>query len=695
MDKMSLSTPDITQENVEKIAALFPDAVTEIQDADGQLRHAIDFDALKNDLGAAAADGTRERYQFTWPGKRAAKLEAREPFDGTLRPCKSKSKNWDTTQNVYIEGDNLQALKLMRETYAGKVKMIYIDPPYNTGHDFIYDDDFAQSREDYVAESGDYDAEGGALVANPESNGRFHSDWCSMIYPRLLLSRDLLTVDGVLAISISDQELASLIKICSEIFSGKTVMPITVQTSGGKPNSGFNVTHEYVVFVAPRDFAPIPFEEDRKAYSSPYHSMTLATFNQVERPNQAYPIFVDNAGRIVGVGHSLQQMLDLGEISGPVGDYIYDFSVAPAGTVAVWPISTKNEQCVWRLIPERLMHDWAKGYVKVVPQQSKANPNAYGIQYLSGGIISKIESGELETYKCSDDQGIPTIEVKDYKTAAATIPTLWTDKCFYTAQGKAQIKDLFGKNVFSYPKPVDLIFNIVKRVLESGSLLMDFFSGSAATANALMKLNAEDDENRHFIMVQLPEECDKDTEAYKAGYRTICDIGEERIRRAGDAIKAEVEKENAQPNLEGELKKVPDIGFRVFRIDSSNFVDTRRTPDQVMQNDVKLAIDNLKTDRTDEDLLFQVLPMLRIPYSAVIEVCDKGEMHGKTVYAVNGNQLLACFDKKVGVDTIEAIAKRKPYYAVFRDASFADDATAANFEELFKTFSPDTIRKVI
>lgn len=483
---------------------------------------------------------------------------------------------------------------------------------------------------------------GGALVANPESNGRFHSDWCSMIYPRLLLARDLLTEDGVIFISIDDNEDANLRKICDEIFGAQNfVAQLVVRRNGGRQDSKyFAIVHEYILCYA-HSINSFTAGRGKKEQGNTYPKVDAQTQRRYKtqllrkwgsnslrenRPNLYYPI------------------------TAPDGTAVYPMIYEDQG-------ATFNEiEGCWRWSASNMNNQIAQGNVEF-------EKNKYG-KWVAYQKIFEPSDGDV--------LGKPF--------------TTWVDDM---RNGVNRIKELFGKAEFDYPKTPDLIVRLSEMAnCHDADVIMDFFSGSGTSADAVMQLNANRNSACRFVCVQLPE-------PLQQGDSTICDIAEERIRRAGDAIKAEVEKENAQPNLEGELKKVPDIGFRVFRIDSSNFVDTRRTPDQVMQNDVKLAIDNLKTDRTDEDLLFQVLPMLRIPYSAVIEVCDKGEMHGKTVYAVNGNQLLACFDKKVGVDTIEAIAKRKPYYAVFRDASFADDATAANFEELFKTFSPDTIRKVI
>ncbi len=636
------------------------------------------------------AEGQRERYQFTWPGKREAKAEARRPIFKTMIPEPEKSKDWDTTENLYIEGDNLEALKLLKETYAGQFDLIYIDPPYNTGNDFVYNDDYAVNRSEYDAASGEYDDQQNRLVKNLETSGRFHSDWCTMLYPRLMLSKDLLSAKGVLAISIGCQEIHNLLKICEELFSGKTVIPVTVQTSGGKPNKGFSVSQEYVVFVAPSDFEPIPAEEDQKSYSSPYHGMNLATFTQSERPNQAYPIFVSKEGVIVGVGKTLQKLMADGEWDGAAGDYIYDASIAPEGTTAVWPITSKGEQCVWRLIPERLLNDWEKGYIKVVKQAG--NEGRFGIQYLSGGIITKIESGELETHRVSDNPEIPTIEVHDYKTAGASVPTVWTDKKYHSARGSAQVKSLFNSKVFSYPKPVDLVQNVEKRVLDRDGKVLDFFSGSATTAHATMDLNARDGGLRSYVLVQLPERCEEGSEGMKAGYANLCEIGEERIRRAGEKIRAEIDEANQQLEIGADPKPYPDLGFRVLRIDSSNMKDSYLKPGETTQESLFDQVDNVKEGRTDLDLLFEVLPKFRIPYSAKIE---ERMLAGKKLFFVDDNRLAACFDASVGTDTIEEMAKAKPWIAVMRDASMADDATQANFAELFRTYSPDTHIAVI
>ena len=690
MDHLKMHSQNKIDANISKIAALFPNCVTEAKDENGEIVHKIDFDMLKQELSSTLVEGREERYQFTWPDKKQAILTANAPINKTLRPCREESVNFDTTENLYIEGDNLEALKLLQETYLGKIKMIYIDPPYNTGNDFVYEDDFAQDAADYIANSGQTDEEGNRLVANTESNGRFHTDWLNMMYSRLKLARDVLSKDGVIAISISYNELYNLMKICSEMFNGHQVFAVTVQTSGGKPNGAFNISNEYIVFAVPQGFMPIPSEEDMKSYSSPYHGMNLATFNQIERPNQAYPIYVNNKGVIVGCGKSIQERIDEGSYNGFAGDFIYDYNEAPNDTVAVWPVTAKGEQCVWRLISSRLLSDWNKGFIKVVRQKDSNTKNLYSIQYLSGGIIEKIQNGELQTYRISDDDNIPTLEVKDYKTAGSGISSVWTNSDFYTTQGSNEIRELFSGKVFSYPKPLSLVSYILKRITTNNDIILDFFSGSATTAHAVMQLNSEDGGKRKFIMVQLPELTDEKSEAYKAGYKNICEIGKERIRRAGQQILKQVQ--NDKDSLFADEKKKLDIGFRVLKIDSTNMEDVYYTPDHIDTND--LFKNNIKSDRTGEDLLFQTMLDLGIMLSSKIET---KKINGKEVFCVEDNYLMACFDDSVDEKTITEIAKEKPYYFVMRDPANSKDGDSliTNFEQIFITYSPDTVRKVL
>ena len=683
MDKLKMHSVNKVDENIAKIGALFPNCLTERKNEDGEVELAIDFDMLKQELSSVVVEGNEERYQFTWPDKKKSILLANAPIAKTLRPCREESVDFDTTENLYIEGDNLDVLKLLQETYLGKIKMIYIDPPYNTGNDFVYNDDFAEDTDTYLANSGQFDAEGNRLVQNTESNGRFHTDWLNMLYPRLKIAKDLLAKDGVIAISIGYHEMCNLVKLCQDVFGGYQVFPVTVKTSGGKPNGAFNISNEYIVFAVPIDYAPIPTEEDMKEYASPYHGMNLATFNQVERPNQAYPIYVNTKhGNIIGCGKSLQQRINDGTLVGYVGDYVYDYSEAPEGTVAVWPITTKGEQCVWRLIPERLMNDWSKGYIKVVPTKGNSSQNQYTIQYLSGGVIDKITSGEVETYRISKDPLIPTLEVKDYKTAGTGIASIWDDKNFYTTKGTTEVKELFGGKVFSYPKPLDLITYVLKRTTEPEDIVLDFFSGSATTAHATVHLNAQDQGNRKFIMIQMAEKCEENSPAKKAGYNNLCDIGKERIRLAGKKIKED------SPLTTQNL----DTGFRVLKLDSSNMKDVYYTPADYEISMFDTLADNIKEDRTPEDLLFQVMLDLGVLLSSKIE---ESTIAGKKVFNVADGFLMACFDENVSDETITAVAKQKPYYFVMRDSSLASDSVATNFDQIFATYSPDTVRKVL
>ena len=681
MDKMRMETPDLTAANVEKIGALFPNCITETTDENGKLKKAINFDLLRQMLSGDVVEGD-ETYEFTWVGKKAAIVEANKPIRKTLRPCPEDSVDWDTTKNLYIEGDNLEVLKLLQESYLGKIDLIYIDPPYNTGNDFIYLDDFSLTKDEYSEASGEYDEEKNRLFKNTDTNGRFHSDWCSMIYSRLFLARNLLSKNGVVAISISYNELHNLMKICQELFNGRQVFAVTVQTSGGKPNGAFSISCEYVVFVVPEDYMPIPTEEDMKEYASAYHGMNLATFNQVQRPNQTYPIYVNSKGVIVGCGKSLQERMDLGIYSGDPADFVFDYDEAPAGTVAIWPITAKGDQCVWRLIPDRLLGDWEKGYIKVVPQKGGSSINSYAIQYLSGGIIDKILSGDLETYRVSEDPSIPTLEIKNYRTAGSGIGSVWTDNNFYTTKGSNEIRELFSGKVFSYPKPLALIRYILKRTTDENSIILDFFSGSATTAHATMLLNAEDRLNREYIMVQLPEKIEDNKDALKEGYATICDIGKERIRRAGTKIKGE------SPLTTQDL----DIGFRVFKLDESNMNDVYYAAGDYTQDLLTMLESNVKSGRTDLDLLFGCLLEWGLPLSMPYK---SEKIEGCTVHTYNDGDLIACFDENIPDTVIKEIARRQPLRAVFRDSSFSSSPAKINVGEIFKMLAPDTRVKVL
>ena len=658
MDKVETRTPNITEENIEKIIELFPQVATEIESDEGKIERAVDFDALRELLGGVA-EGQRERYQFTWPGKREAKAEARRPIDKTMIHCPEKSVHWDTTENLYIEGDNLDALKLLRETYAGKVKLIYIDPPYNTGHDFIYEDDFSQTQAEYNADSGSFDEEGGRLVQNLESNGRFHSDWCYMIYSRLLLARDLLSKDGALFISIDDNEETNLMKICSEIFgAGNFVAKLSVQVNPrGRNLDRYIAKTIEPVLVWVKDYQNtsclnlIPKDErmlseyNRKDQKGSYRPIGLRNrnqnFNPTTRPNLYFSLWIDP---------------ETGKVS-TVKSESY--------CVERLPLAGDGSPTCWT---------WSKDKID--------NENDY-----------------LFAEETSDGWRVYRKDYLDEGTAAYTMAkSLQIDGEFNNDYGKKRIKELFGSNVMSFPKSPFLMERIVEIGSNQDSLILDFFSGSATLADAVLTSNSKDNGKRRFIMIQWPEEIEEGSPAADLGMRTICDIGEERIRRVGKMIVSELEEANGQLKLGEEPKPIPDIGYRVLKIDSSSFKNHYASPEDTDQSNLLDMIDNVKEGRTPEDLLFQVLPAFRIPYCAKI---DKLDIEGKKVFGVKRNAedidyaLVACFDIDVNEKVIEEIARMKPSYAVMRDLSFKDDSTASNFEELFKTFSPDTIRRVV
>lgn len=638
MEKLSHATESIIDENVERLAELFPEVVTEVREPDGRLRHTIDVDALKARVGDVA-EGQRERYQFTWPGKREAKQEAYRQIDKCLRPCPEESVNWDTTGNLYIEGDNLDALKLLRNTYAGKVKMIYIDPPYNTGHDFIYDDDFAQTKADYDVGSGDYDEEGGRLVANPESNGRFHSDWCSMMYPRLLLARDLLSEDGAIFISIDDGEVKTLREISDSIFGGKNfrnqllvrrrIKSLNVQFADNGLRS-FNVGYEYVLVYSRSSkflFNPLRMKKVDAKKTGTWNVF----WSNADRPSMRYELlgFTPESGQW---RWSKELAIDA------VKNYEAYLREEKATGLSL--------EDYWQRTGERLR------FVRRIS-------DGYG------------KNGGVQYWVPPSDTSLRTSN--------------WTD--IEVSQIAKEIKLPFDN-----PKNVSLVEEVLRSATNPDSLVLDFFSGSATTAHAVMRLNAEDGGNRKFIMVQLPEACDEKSEAAKAGYKNICEIGKERIRRAGRKIAAEVEDSNRQLKLGEEPKRVPDVGFRVLKIDSSNFEDVSVEPGEFSQDAVLRYADNLKLDRTSDDLIIQVMLKKQIELSASIEKLD---VDGCTVFSVDGGRLVACFDRDVSVEVMTAMAKMEPDYAVMRDASFAGDDAVSNFAEIFKNYSSITEVEVI
>lgn len=545
------------------------------------------------------------------------------------------------SENIYIEGDNLDALKILRETYLGKVKMIYIDPPYNTGNDFIYEDDFSQSSADYSDNSGQTDEEGNRLVQNSESNGRFHTDWLNMLYPRLKIAKDLLTFDGVIFISIDDNEAVNLKKICDEIFGESNfVAQLAVQLNPRGRNLDIFVarTFEYVLVYAKNYMEPSTIsgvekegrmvdEYNKEDYKGKYRQIGLRnrnqSFNPQTRPNLYYPLYVDPRTKRVSIVKK--------------DNYVEEvWPDAPDGTKTCWTWMSKKVDEENDLIEaEKTGNEW----------------RIYRKDYL----------------------------VKDGKVATTLVKSLWTENTINNDYGKKSIKDLFGSNVMSFPKAPDLIKRMEKIGTKSDSIVLDFFSGSATTAHSLFELNSEDHGQRKFIMVQLPEVLEEKSLGYKAGYKTICDIGEERIRRAGKKIKDETGADI-------------DYGFRCFKVDSSNMKDVYYKPADMKQNQMDLFADNIKEDRTPEDLLIQVMLDLGVLLSSKIE---ETEIAGKKVFSVENGYLIVCFDEKVTEEVVTAIAKQHPYYAVFRDSSMADDSVAANFEQIFMTYSPQTVRKVL
>lgn len=629
IEKIHGITPDLTRENVDRLLALFPDVATEITDPKtGRTERAVDFDALKERLGDVAEDN-RERYQFTWPGKREAKRLAREPIAKTLRPVKERSKDWDTTKNLYIEGDNLDALKLLRENYAGKVKLIYIDPPYNTGHDFVYDDDFSQTQDEFSSESGEYNEDGGRLVANTESNGRFHSDWCSMIYPRLLLARDLLTSDGAIFISIDDNEYLNMRALCNEIFGAANfVASIVWQKTLTRRNDAQQIStaHDYVLVFAKQlsslkiQHEPVG-EKQRATYTNrdndprgdwlavPFHAPNI-------RPNLTYPIVLPSGREVI----------------------------PPKGRC--WSTSKDNFDA---LVADGRI--WFGKDGDGMPQRKKY-------------------WGERE-----QDEGV--------------VPWTWWSYEFAGENREAtkELKALFeGATIFSAPKPVKLISRILNLIDTKESTIVDFFSGSATSAEAVMRTNLVDEGSRRFILVQLPEKCDNGSVGAELGYNNLCEIGEERIRRAGEKIKSEIEAENAQLTLDGTPKKVPDIGFRVLRVDDSNYEDRRKNVGSYSQADLDFDVDITKSDRSNLDLLFEALPKFQLPYDVRINTLSGDEFDGHTVYSVDDGRLLACFEADIPESLVRAMAafSPRPSYALVSEHSLPDSAARTNFVEIFK-----------
>lgn len=624
MDKLRMQTANKADENFRRLAAMFPNAVTETIDENGEVVRAIDKDVLMQEIACTVVDGNEERYQFTWPDKKKSVLLANAPINKTLRPCREESVDFDTTENLYIEGDNLEVLKLLQETYLGKIKMIYIDPPYNTGNDFVYEDDFAQSTDEYLANSGQYDEDGNRMAQNTESNGRFHTDWLNMIYPRLRLSKDLLSDDGVIFISIDDNEVDNLRKICDEVFGSQNYVGTVIWERAFAPKNDakyFSASHDFIIVYAKNisafDIGKLPRTEEANArYKNPDNdprgpwaadNMTVKTYSAA-----------------------------------------YDYPITtPNGTV----ISPTNGRC-WFTSKERMQKLIDEGRVY------------FGAD---GGNTPR-----LKRYLADVQQGM-------------TPTTIWRyDEVGHNQEGRQELKKLFdNKGYFDGPKPQRLMKRILKIAnLSKESIVLDFFSGSASTAQAVLQMNVDEKKHCKFIMVQLPENCDEKSDAAEAGFDTICEIGKERIRRAGKKIK-----EDSPLTTQG-----LDIGFRVLKCDTSNMKEVYYNPAEYEASLFSSLEDNIKEDRTPEDLLFQVMLDLGVLLSNKIE---ETTIAGKKVFNVEDNYLIACFDSDVTEETITAIAKQKPYYFVMRDSSMANDSVATNFDQIFATYSPDTVRKVL
>lgn len=610
MDKLKMQTVNKADENFKKLAAMFPNAVTETIDENGEVVRAIDKDVLMQEISSKVVDGNEERYQFTWPDKKKSVLLANAPINKTLRPCREESVDFDNTENLYIEGDNLEVLKLLQETYLGKIKMIYIDPPYNTGNDFVYEDDFAQNTDEYLESSGQFDGSGNRLVQNTESNGRFHTDWLNMIYPRIKIAKDLMSEDGALFISIDDNEVTNLTKICDEIFGSQNRIALICHKSRA------SVSNDKII--------------------SPNHNTVLFYSKNRE--------IMEANRKMIGLDPLLEGF-DLDDNDGK-GMYRLVPVDGPGGAKKGNPhYEFLGVEGYWRFSKETMQQ-----------------------KYNEGLVVKKGNSLYQKYFKTTAEQ--------TRRTA-----TTWWDDAGLTSTATSKLKKLMGKATFDTPKPIELIDKMLRMItFEDDCYVLDFFSGSATTANAVMNYNAETNGNRKFIMIQLNEAINEKSEAYANGYRDVCEIGKERIRLAAE----EIQKDKPDAKFDG--------GFRVLKCDSSNMKDVYYNPAEYEPSLFTSLEDNIKEDRTSEDLLFQVMLDLGVLLSSKIE---ETTIAGKRVFNVEDNYLIACFDDNVTEEAITEIAKQKPYYFVMRDSSMANDSVATNFEQIFAAYSPDTVRKVL
>lgn len=654
MDHLKMHTPNKADENFRKLAELFPNAVTETKNDQGEVVRAIDKDVLMQEINTKVVEGREERYQFTWPDKRKSVLLANAPIAKTLRPCREESVNFDTTENLYIEGDNLEVMKLLQETYLGKIKMIYIDPPYNTGNDFVYEDDYSMDNAQFIMQNGGYDEQGNRLFKNMDTNGRFHTDWLNMMYPRLKLARDLLTEDGVIFISIDDNEQENLKKCCNEIFGMQNFVVDLIwanKEGGGSSDSRlFRIKHEHILCYAKNieriNIKGVPISnEDRYKGSDEYEKIRGKYYLQK-----------------LGMG-SIQYSASL--------DYPIE---TPDGNFVMPADNNSGRKACWRWSKEKFERNKEKGFIEF-KKDSLGVWTVYTKQYMN----------------CDNEGNIIT----------RTQRPMGIIDGFSSTQASKLLENMKLGGFFNYSKPIELLQYLIGRQNNEDNIILDFFSGSATTAHAVMQLNAEDGGNRKFIMVQIPELTDPEKEAYKAGYTNICEIGKERIRRAGAQIihNSQCIMHNEKcfmtkcPNYESCIMNSPlDVGFRVLKCDSSNMKDVYYSPESYNGTFLNSLTENIKEDRTPEDLLFQVMLDLGILLSSKITETLIG---GKKVFDVADGFLIACFDDTVTDEVVTEIAKKKPQYFVMRDSSLAKDSVAANFDQIFAMYSPYTTRKVL
>jgi adenine-specific DNA-methyltransferase len=641
MEKLNMQTPNITEQNIEQIAKLFPNVVTETQDENGSMQKAIDFDLLKQTLSSVLVEDADERYRLDWPGKKASLLKANTPITKTLRPYREESVNFDTTENVYIEGDNFEVLKILQESYLGKIKMIYIDPPYNTGKDFIYKDSFKVSKSEYEEEIGAVDEEGDKLFKNTDSNGHFHSDWLSMMYERLMVARDLLKDDGVVFISIDDNEVHNLRKICDEIFGEENALLNFIWELPRGINAGFiSKAHELIL-----------------VYAKSTNDLNLFYKDKPE-------ISIERCNKKIDSRHPESAIQFPKGIKYEGGDQEIDGIIGGSEAVRIeGKLIFRNGELAQ---PVTLHAGWTmKGMIS---------------KWLQGQEVFDLKGQKiLEFYFQNNGKLYSKKEIK-FISPKSILKGLGDSQ-----NGRKTMQSLFdSEDIFDYPKPVNMIKKLVSFITKKEDIILDFFAGSSPTAHAVMQLNAEDNGNRKFIMVQLPEQTDKKSEAYKAGYKTIAEIGKERIRRAGQKI--------VEDNQDKESIEKLDIGFRVYKTDTTNMKDVYYHPEQLNQQDLLSTQDNIKEDRTPDDLLTQVILDLGLELNLPIE---KIELLGNNLFIVQTNALVACFDDNINFGIVDEIAKLTPFKVVFKDASFEDDKDRINVEERFKRLSPDTLITVI